>query len=95
MTNRGTTQGRPLGLLINPDAARHALGKRTQSWWAQTAQVNPGNLSEVLSGSKGVTADVAARLAAALDAPIGMLFPELVKFSTTIRHFDAPQVDVA
>ena len=95
MTSKGNTRGRPVGLLINPDAARHVLGDRPQSWWASAAKIAPGNLSEVLTGQKGVTTSVAHRLAGAVDVPVGLLFPELVEFSTTIRHFTAPKAEAA
>lgn len=84
-----------MGLLINPDAARYLLGDKPQSWWATTAKVAPGNLSEVLTGQKGVTEPVAYRLAAAVDVPVGVLFPELVQFRTAVRHFEAPKAVAA
>ena len=88
-------RGRPAGLLINPDAARHILGHRPQSWWATQAEVSTAHLSEMMKGTKGATPDAAERLAAALDVTPGVLFPELVQFSTTIRHFTAPRVEDA
>lgn len=92
MANR---RGRPAGLLINPEAVRHALDGRPQSWLATRAEVSTAHLSEMMCGAKGATPEVADRLAAALDVPAGMLFPELVQFSTTVRHFTAPKVDGA
>lgn len=90
-----TKRGRPAGLLLNPDAARHALGSRPQSWLAVEAQLSTGHLSAMFAGSKACTTDVAERLARALGCPVGMLFPELAQFSTTIRHFTAPKVEAA
>lgn len=95
MAKAGAKRGRPAGLLINPDAARYILGTRPQSGWAKDAGVAPGNLSEILTGQKGVSIDVADRLAGALDVPVGVLFPEVVKFTTAVRHFTAPRAVAA
>jgi DNA-binding Xre family transcriptional regulator len=88
-----TKRGRPVGLLINPDAARYVLGKRPQSWLATVAEISTAHLSAVFSGSKGVTREVADRLCAALDCEPGVIFPELVQFRTEVRIFTAPSVD--
>ena len=88
-------RGRPAGLLLNPDAARFALGTRSQSWLAATAELSTAHLSEMMAGTKGATPAIAERIAVALDVPVGMLFPELVQFSTTIRHFTAPKIEAA
>lgn len=92
MTRQTATKGRPVGLLINPEAARFVLADRSQSSWAKSAQVSTAHLSEILKGSKGVAADVADRLAVALEVPAGVIFPELVQFRTQVRHFEAPKV---
>lgn len=87
--------GRPAGLLMNPCTARLLLGKRPQSQWAAEAGVSTAHLSEMVSGAKGATVDVARRLADALnDDPntLGALFPEYAEFRTTIRHFTASAV---
>ena len=87
-----TKRGRPAGLLLNPDAARFALGTRAQSWWANQSEISTAHLSEMMGGTKGATPEAAARLADALGVPLGMLFPELVQFTTTVRHFTAPKI---
>jgi len=91
MPTQGKSTGRPPGLLINPDAARYALADRPQSWLARSAKVSPGGLSEVLTGQKGVTEEIANRISGALEVPVGMLFPELVEFTVHVRHFTAPK----
>jgi transcriptional regulator with XRE-family HTH domain len=88
-------RGRPVGLLINTVAVRFFLGDEPQSSLAARSNVSPGGLSEILAGQKGVTREVADRLAEALEVPVGILFPELVEFSTAIRHFTAPKVSAA
>lgn len=95
VTTKQPTRGRPVGLLINPDAARYVLGNRSQSWWAIEANVSTAHLSEILKGTKGVAEDVAERLANTLTVPIGVLFPETVQFSTQVRHFSAPKGEAA
>jgi hypothetical protein len=45
-------RGRPVGLLINPEAARYVLGDRTQASIARQSGVSAPHLSEILSGSK-------------------------------------------
>lgn len=91
-TTQGKSTGRPAGLLINPVAAEHHLAGKPQTWLAKQARVSPGNLSEVLSGKKGVSEDIAGRLAEALEVPVGLLFPQLVQFNTQVRYFAAPKV---
>lgn len=89
-------RGRPAGFLLNPES-RYLLGARPQSWWAAAAGLSTAHLSEMLAGGKGATLDVAQRLANALDPelPIGLIFPELAQFRTTIRHFTAPMIEEA
>lgn len=84
--------GRPSGLLLNPDAARFILGTKSQAWWGKAAKVSTAHLSEMLSGDKAATPEVADRLAEALGCPVGALFPERVQFRTMVRHFVAPSV---
>jgi hypothetical protein len=86
-------RGRPVGLLINPVAVRFHLGDEPQSGLAARSKVSPGGLSEILTGQKGVTREVADRLAVALSVPVGLLFPELVEFTTQVRHFTAPKCE--
>jgi hypothetical protein len=93
--NMSSKRGRPAGLLLNPDAARHALAGRPQLWLAVEGEVSPGHLSAMFAGTKACTPEVAERLSAALGCPIGMLFPEVVQFTTTVRHFTAPKVEAA
>lgn len=88
-------RGRPAGLLINPDAARHVLSGRPQSWWATEAEVSTAHLSEMMKGAKGVAPDVAERLAAAVNVAPGVLFPELVEFRTEVRVFTAGRINEA
>lgn len=85
-------RGRPAGLLINPDAARHVLGDRPQSWWATQAGMSTAHLSEIIKGTKGAAPEVAQRLADAVGVSAGVIFPELVQFSTQVRHFVAPRI---
>lgn len=85
-------RGRPAGLLINPEAARFVLGNRSQKWWSDATEISTAHLSAMLSGTKGATPDVAERMAAAVNVSPGVIFPELVEFTTTIRHFTAPRV---
>lgn len=90
----GTTQrGRPPGLLLNHEAARYVLGARPQSWLAVEAELSTAHLSAMFAGTKAATPDVAERIAAALDCPVGMLFPEAVQFKTMVRHFTAPKFE--
>lgn len=86
-------RGAPAGLLLNPVAARHHLGKRPQTWLAAEAGVSTALLSTLMSGGRGASRETAHSLAAALEVPVELLFPELVEFSTTIRHFTAPKLD--
>jgi DNA-binding Xre family transcriptional regulator len=79
--------GRPAGLLLNHEAARHLLGDRSQRWLAEQAEMSEGNISAILTGSKGVTEAVAQRIAAALNCRPGVIFPELVGFSCQVRVF--------
>lgn len=85
-------RGRPAGLLLNPEAARHALQGRPQTWWASQAGISPGHLSAVLSGDKGCTPEAAAKLAEAVAVPTGMLFPELVDFGVERKRFTAAMI---
>jgi hypothetical protein len=87
--NRTTRKGRPSGLLINPAAVSHLLGDSPQVGLARAARVTAPVLSELMTGNRGASQAVAERLAAALECEPGVIFPELVWFSTTIRHFSA------
>jgi|GEM_PF-3757895 len=82
-------RGRPRGLTINPDAVANELRRaaRSQAWLAREARISPSHLAELLSGAKGATADVAGRIAAALDVGPAVLFPELVTFRMGDRGF--------
>jgi hypothetical protein len=86
-------RGRPAGLLLNPAALRHLLGDRTQLWLAGQADMSTAQLSGMIAGTKGATQAKVEAIAAALGCEPGVLFPELVQFHTTIRHFTAPKVD--
>lgn len=88
-------RGRPAGLLLNPVAARHFLGRRPQLWLSEAAGVSTAQLSGMFSGAKGATRETADKIADALGVQVEILFPELVEFTTTIRHFTAPKVDEA
>lgn len=57
--------------------------------------MSTAHLSSMLTGTKGVTPEVADRIATALDVPPGVLFPELVTFTTQVRHFTAPKFEDA
>lgn len=87
--NTPTRKGRPSGLLINPAAVSHLLGLTPQVELARGARITAPVLSELMTGSRGASTAVADRLAAALQCDPGVIFPELVWFSTTIRHFSA------
>jgi hypothetical protein len=87
--NTSTRKGRPSGLLINPAAVSHLLGETPQVELARGARVTAPVLSELMTGRRGATQAVADRLAAALNCEPGVIFPELVGFTTTIRYFTA------
>lgn len=82
-------RGRPAGLLLNPVALEHLLGERTQAWLASTARVSAGGLFDLATGVRGATQPTAERIARALDCEPGVLFPELVGFTTAVRYFTA------
>lgn len=95
-TDMGTgARGRPVGLLLNHEALRHLLDGRPQSWLAREAEMSTAHLSEMVAGGKGATRDVADKIAAALKVNPAVLFPQLVEFTTTVRHFTAPKVEEA
>jgi DNA-binding Xre family transcriptional regulator len=85
--------GRPAGLLLNHEAARHLLGDRSQRWLAEQAQMTEGNVSAMLAGTKGVENATAMRIAAALECAPGVIFPELVGFSCQVRVFTHTGID--
>lgn len=87
-----TSQGRPAGLLCNPEAVRFVLAGKSQAWLAKASGVSPGGLSEIIAGSKGCTRDTADLIAGALDVPVSVLFPQLAEFRVQVRYFDAPKV---
>jgi transcriptional regulator with XRE-family HTH domain len=76
------------GLLINPEAARHHLAGRSQSWLATEARTTEAQISQILTGSKGASLAVAERIAKALEVTPGHLFPQLVTFTVGVRYFD-------
>lgn len=82
-----TKQGRPAGLLANPDAFADALEGRAQRWLADEAEMSVSHLSEVLSGRKGITEDQARKLATVLKKRPGTLFPQLAAFKVEARVF--------
>lgn len=90
MTKR---KGRPSGYTLNPDAFMVMLAGRSQAAIAAAANLSASHLSEMLAGSKGATADVAHRLAAAVGQPDrpGALFPEMVQFRIEYRVFTVPE----
>lgn len=87
------TRGRKPGLLLNPDAFADSVDGRSQAYIANAAGLSTAHLSEMLSGRKAATDEVAVRLAAALDKRVGTLFPERAQFRTQIRHFVAPSCE--
>jgi plasmid maintenance system antidote protein VapI len=87
-------RGRPAGLLLNHEAARHLLGDHSQRWLAEQSGLTEANISAILTGAKGVTSDVADRIAVALDCQPGVIFPELVGFSCQVRVFTHNGVDL-
>jgi len=86
-------RGRPAGLLLNPVAARHFLGRRPQTFIRDETGISTAQLSGMFNGAKGATRETADKLAACLECPVEILFPELVEFTTTVRHFTAPKVE--
>lgn len=80
-------QGRPPGLLANPDAFAEFLEGRSQRWLADASGMSTAHLSEVLSGRKGVSAEQATRLAEILHRRPGALFPQLAIFKVETRVF--------
>jgi hypothetical protein len=89
--NRASTKmGRPAGLLLNPVAVDHLLGEdRPRAWLVTQARVSHSVLSQLMTGNRGATTAMVDRLAAALDCPPGVIFPELVEFSVAVRVFTA------
>lgn len=83
----GRRRGRPAGLLLNPQAFEYVLGERTRAEIAATARIGAPVLSELTSGTRGASRAVIDRLAAALGCEPGVLFPEMVGFTTTVRYF--------
>jgi transcriptional regulator with XRE-family HTH domain len=90
-----TKRGRRPGLLANPDAFADSLDGRSQRWVANEAGMSVSHLSELLSGSKGATPELAERLAAVLKARPGTLFPQLVQFRTEVKVFTASGAEAA
>jgi hypothetical protein len=86
--------GRPAGLLLNHEAARHLLGDHSQRWLAEQAQLTEAAVSAILAGTKGVTEASAERIAAALNCRPGVIFPELVGFSCQVRVFTHTGVEL-
>lgn len=82
-------RGRPSGLLLNPQALDHVLGERTRAEIATSARISAPVLSELTAGNRGASIAIAERLAAALGCSPGVLFPEMVGFTTTVRYFTA------
>jgi len=88
MNEGNTRKGRPAGLLLNPVAVNHLLGPdKPQAALAAGARITAPVLSELLAGQRGATRAVADRIAAALDCPTGVIFPELVGFTVAVRYF--------
>lgn len=85
-------QGRPAGLLCNPEAVKYVLAGKSQSWLAKESGVSPGGLCDIIAGSKGCTRETADLLASALEVPTAVLFPQLAEFRVAVRYFDAPKV---
>lgn len=82
-----TKQGRPAGLLANPDAFADSLDGRSQRWLADEAGMSVSFLSELLSGRKGVSEETARKIAAILRKRPGTLFPQLAAFKVEARVF--------
>lgn len=82
-----TKQGRPAGLLANPDAFADSLDGRPQRWLADECGISVSFLSELLSGRKGTSEEQARNLAAVLKKRPGTLFPELAAFRVEARVF--------
>lgn len=95
MSDDSPKRGRPPGFLLNPEAAKYALDGRPQSWWATEAEASTAHISEMMAGRKAATPELAQRMADVLRVPVGMLFPELVQFTTQVRHFTAPKYEAA
>lgn len=86
----GTSRtGRPAGLLLNPQAFEHLLGERTRTEVAGAARIKLPVLSEMLNDQRGCSKATAERLGDVMGCEPGVLFPELVGFTTTVRYFTA------
>jgi hypothetical protein len=89
-----TKRGRPAGLLLNPVAVLHLLGPdNPQVGLAATARISAPVLSELMAGQRGASQAIADRIAAALGCPTGVIFPELVGYTATVRVFTASGAD--
>jgi CTP:molybdopterin cytidylyltransferase MocA len=88
-TSATARRGRPAGLLLNPQAVLHLLGDRPQVELVAAARLIAPVLSELMSGQRGASLAIATRLAAALECEPGVIFPEMVGFTTTVRYFTA------
>jgi hypothetical protein len=85
-------RGRPSGLIINPVAFAHLVGKQSHDAFAKANQLSASHLSEMLAGDKGATKEVAERISAALGVEPAVLFPELVAFRIQVRQFTAERL---
>lgn len=82
-----TKQGRPPGLLGNPDAFADSLEGRPQRWLAEQAGMSVSHLSDIMNGHKGTTPEQARKLADILKKRPGTLFPQLAAFRVEARVF--------
>lgn len=83
----GARRGRPSGLVANPDAFADVLGDKSQRWLATAVPMSPSHLNEILAGRKGVTEDVATKMAVVLGCRIGTLFPQRATFRVEAKVF--------
>lgn len=79
--------------MANPDAFADALDGRPQKWAAEKAGMSVSHMSEVASGRKGATPEVARHLAEVLGCRAGTLFPQLANFRTEVRVFTVAGAD--
>lgn len=91
-----TRRGRPSGLVINPAAFADHLGDRSQAAVCRaTDGLSTAHLSEMLSGLKGATSEVAIRLAETMGCQPATLFPQLVEFKVQVKQFTVAALDAA
>lgn len=91
-------RGRPAGLKINPAALTEMLTRtgQTPARLCEAANVSPSQLSEIRSGLKGASQELAERISTALGCHSpAVLFPELVSFKAQVLVFEVHETSAA